>query len=59
MELDIRAEYCARSEENAKQYLDDMARDIREVIETHLGQMNSMAPRVGPRWQSVDGRRVR
>jgi polyhydroxyalkanoate synthesis regulator phasin len=35
MELDIWVEFCELSEENAKQFFDDMARDTREVIETH------------------------
>jgi|SRR5208283_2251129 len=35
MELDVWAEYCDVSEANAKQFFDDMARDVREVIEIH------------------------
>ncbi|HEV7747298.1 MAG TPA: DUF5677 domain-containing protein [Pyrinomonadaceae bacterium] len=34
-ELDVWVEFCAVSVENAKRFFDDMARDIREVIETH------------------------
>jgi hypothetical protein len=35
MELDVWAEYCNASEENAKQFFDDMSRDIREVVDIH------------------------
>jgi len=34
-ELDVWVEFCGVSVENAKRFFDDMARDIREVIETH------------------------
>jgi hypothetical protein len=34
-ELDVWIEFCGVSVENAKRFFDDMARDIREVIETH------------------------
>ena len=34
-ELDVWVEFCGVAVENAKRFFDDMARDIREVIETH------------------------
>lgn len=34
-ELDVWIEFCLASEENAKQFFDDMVRDTREVIEIH------------------------
>jgi hypothetical protein len=34
-ELDVWIEFCGLSVENSKRFFDDMARDIREVIETH------------------------
>jgi hypothetical protein len=35
MELDVWAEYCDASEAKAKQFFDDMARDVREILEVH------------------------
>jgi len=35
VELDVWAEHCNASEENAKEFFDDMSRDTREVIQTH------------------------